>query len=50
MRKQIRLHLLRDGELVLQPLLLLLLLQQPLQRAGHLVERPAQLGELVRCA
>ena len=37
----------RDGELVLQALLLLLGLQQPLQRAGHAVEGTGELGELV---
>ena len=37
-RKEVRLHLLRDGEFALQPLLLLLLHQQAFERARHAVE------------
>ena len=47
MRKQVRLHLLRDVQFVLQPLLFALPGQQPLQRRRHAVERPAQRPQLV---
>ena len=46
-RKQVRLDLLGDGDLVLQAFLFFLFHEQTLQRSRHLVERAAQLGELV---
>ena len=46
-RKEVGLDLLRDGDLVLEALLFLLLCEEALQRSGHGVERAAQLGELV---
>ena len=46
-RKEVGLDLLRDGDLVLQALLFLLLFEQSLQRSCHGVERSAQLGELI---
>src|SRR5262249_23567354 len=46
-RKELCLHLLRDGQFVLQPLLFLLLLYQLFQRSGHRVEGLRQGGELI---
>ena len=46
-REEVGLDLLGDGDLVLEALLFFLLLEQPLQRAGHGVEGTAQLGELI---
>ena len=46
-RKQIGLNFLGDGDLVLQPLLLLLFFEQPFQRSCHGVERSAQFGKLI---
>src|SRR5258708_24461582 len=47
LRKQLILHLARDGNFVLQPLVLLLVFDELVDRVGHQVERFAQHTELV---
>src|SRR3989475_11514444 len=47
LRKQLLLHLPRDGEFVFQPLALALLLDERADRAGHGIERFAERTELV---
>src|SRR3954469_13343633 len=45
--KQLRLHLLRNGDLALQSLFFLLFADQVLQRLGHRIERAFQRGQLI---
>ena len=46
-RKQLRLHFLRDGQLVFQPLLFFLLVNQFLERFSHRVERVGERCQLI---